>query len=86
MDYKFRQQQELNRKRDAAMGTACTGLTTRELEELNPNLIAAAPDMYEALKEAQCYIARNEMAKDTENRTPLEENIIKTISKAEGKV
>ena len=47
----FEQQQALNYIRDGAMGTACNGLTTTELKALNPDLLRAAPEMLEALKE-----------------------------------
>ena len=50
MEYTFEQQQELNDTRDAAMGAACTGLTTSELQLLNPNLLRATLAMYEALE------------------------------------
>ncbi len=65
----------------------CPSPTNKGVMEFvaNARLIAAAPEMYEALKEAQCYIARIEMKKDPINRTPLEEKLIKVRSKAEGK-
>ena len=50
MNYTFEQQQELNRIRDTAMRIACEGLTTAELKELNPNLLRATPELYEACK------------------------------------
>ena len=51
----------------------------------NALLDAAAPAMYEALIEAQAYIARAEMKKGTMERTPLENKLIEVRSKAEGK-
>ena len=50
--------------------------------EANARLIASSPDLLEALKEAQGYIARIEIYKH-EQRTPLEEKMIKAIAKAE---
>ena len=54
-------------------------------QEANAYLIASAPDMYEALRVAQIYIAREEIRKGTLGRTRLEEDIIKVLAKAEGK-
>jgi hypothetical protein len=58
----------------------------KELNEMraNANLIAAAPEMYEALKAAQLYIARIELNKNQLERTPLEKQIMQALTKAEG--
>ncbi len=57
MKIAFERQQELNRIRDGAMGAACRGLTTAEINKLNPSLLRAAPDLYEA-----CCAFQNAMA------------------------
>lgn len=44
----------------------------------------AAGDMREALREAQSYIARNEMYQGRQDRTQLEEKMITALAKAEG--
>ena len=41
---------ERSRARSDALDAATKGLTTEELQRLNPNLCKAAPDMYEALR------------------------------------
>ena len=56
---------------------------TSEICEANANLIAAAPDLYEALRAAQAYMARKEMYSGVQDRTGLEVKIIKALSKAE---
>ena len=45
----------------------------------------AAPELYEALRTAQTYIARKEMYSGVQDRTGLEVKIIKALAKAEGK-
>lgn len=52
----FEEQQDLNRTRDTAMRVACEGLTTLELQRLNPSLLEAVPGMCEALR----YMLTNE--------------------------
>ena len=64
MEYTFEQQQELNRIRDAAMGMACNGLTTEELNELSPNLLRAAPGLYEVCKQALVKLSETSSMRD----------------------
>ena len=81
--------EELNHIRDSAMGTACQGLTTAELEELNPNLLKAAKPMYEALQQlAMVYeVDWNSVAfRDIHDDYPVSWiNALKALSLAEGK-
>lgn len=78
MEYTFEQQQELNRAREAAMGVACTDLTVEEIRALNPNLLKAGPDMYEALK---AWINRESPYSLHEKARMMEQ----ALTKAEGK-
>lgn len=58
----FEEQQDLNRTRDTAMRVACEGLTTLELQRLNPSLLKAAPDMCEALGKIKAWaVKKNEL-------------------------
>jgi len=75
----------LGLKAEPYMEQITYGEIPEEVAIANAHLIAAAPSMYEALKEAQTYIARCELFKKTTERTPLENRIIAVLSKAEGK-
>jgi len=71
--------------RNDAMRAATEGLTTEELQKLNPNLVGASRDMYEALKAARAFLTfaesrDNPLPGATEVKNVLEQ----AIAKAEG--
>ena len=55
------------------------------LKEKRIKLDNTAPKLYEALRQAQVYIARSEIRKETLGLTILEEDINEALAKAEGK-
>jgi hypothetical protein len=64
-------------------GRVCTITNRSPKEELaNANLISAAPEMYEALKEAQHYILTHSKIKDTYHESVI---MACALAKAEGR-
>ena len=71
-------------EKELECGCIIMGNSDRELDISYCPKHRAAPDLYEALRAAQAYIARKEMYSGVQDRTGLEVKIIKALSKAEG--
>lgn len=82
-DLAFERQQALNSARNGAMEKACAGLTTAQLNKLNPHLIASAPDLYKACKFALDVLVIEK--RDTDNAMVCQAKLRQALAKAEGK-